>query len=157
MAAGGLGACTVQPLYGNAASGGTVRQTTARIDIDPVNDRVAQVVRNKAMFQMTGGGGVHDPLYRMRLTVSYSESGLGITRVDSSPVNSVKVTASYEVKRIDTDEVVYKGTSHAQTTYNLTNQAFANSRAKLDAEDRAATQVANDLSVRVAAAVARGV
>ena len=152
----GLGACTVQPVYSPAPAGGTVKTTLARVAVEPVNDRVGQVVRNRLLFQMTGGGDAGDPLYRMHLSVSSYEQGLGITSIESSPVYSVTVTATYELKRADTGDSVLKNTSRASASYNSVNQVFANTRAKLDAENRAATEVANDIAMRVAAAVAKG-
>jgi len=152
-----VSACTVQPVYGPTAGGSTVQATLAKISIDAVDDRVAQVVRNKLIFQMTGGAGGDDAVYRMKLSVSYREVALGITTIDSAPTYSVTVTASYEVTRIDTGASVVKGTSHGSASYNRVNQAFANTRAKRDAEDRAAATVANDIAIRVAAAMSRGV
>ena len=152
----GLGACTVQPLYGPAPGGGSVKTALARVAVDPVDDRVGQVVRNKLLLQLTGGGDVGSPLYQMRLSVTSRETGLGITSVEQAPVYSVSVSATYELKRIDTGASVLRSTSRASASYNTVNQVFANTRAKIDAENRAATQVANDIATRVAAAVARG-
>jgi LPS-assembly lipoprotein len=156
LAALALGACTVQPVYGPAIGGGTVKATLTRIAIDPVDDRVSQVVRNKLLFQLAGGAEEHDPLYRVHLTVSYREIALGITSIEAAPVYSVNVSASYEVKRIDSGAIILRSTSRASASYNSVNQAFANSRAKIDAENRAATQAANDIATRIAAAVATG-
>jgi len=152
----GLGACTVQPVYGPAAGGGAEKTTLARVAVEPVNDRVGQGVRNRLIFQFTGGGEAGDPLYRMHLSVSSYEIGLGITSIEASPVYSVTVTATYELKRVDTGESVLKNTTRSSASYNSVNQVFANTRAKLDAENRAATEVANDIAIRVAAAVAKG-
>ena len=151
-----LAACTVQPLYGPSASGTSVKATLAKVAIDPVDDRVAQVIRNKLLFDFTGGGAADTPVYKMHLTVTSRETGLGITNTERPPVYSVSVSATYEVKRIDTDKSVLRSTTTMSATYNTVNQVFANTRAKLDAENRAAAQVANDIAIRVAAAVAHG-
>jgi LPS-assembly lipoprotein len=45
-----LSACTVQPVYGPTASGASVTQTLRAIAIEPVDTRVAQVVRNRLIF-----------------------------------------------------------------------------------------------------------
>lgn len=151
-----LAACTVQPLYGPAAGGGQVQSTLTRIAVAPVKDRVAQQVRNVVIFQMTGGKSIGDPLYRMKLTVTSREIGLGITNVDSSPVFSVQVAATYEVTEISSGDRLVRSTARASASYNRSNQEFANTRAKIDAENRAAAEAANQIAIRVAAAVARG-
>lgn len=152
----GVGACTVQPVYGPTPGGGAVQATLASIEIEPVQDRVGQVVRNKLISELSGGRESANPAYRMKLTVSARQVGLGLTDVENAPTYSVNVSATYQVTRIDTDQVVLRSTAHATATYNTVNQAFANDRAKLDAENRAANSVAGDIALRVAGAVSRG-
>lgn len=152
LAAWALAACTVQPVY--APSGG-VQSKLTRVVVEPVRDRVGQQVRNKVIFGLTGGAAVQDPIYRMKLTVSSKELGLGIDTVDASPVYSVQVAATYEVVRIDTGATLIRHTARASASYSRTNQAFANSRAKIDAENRAAATVADEITIRVAAAAAK--
>lgn len=156
LAAWVLAACTVQPVYGPAASGGTVQSKLVRIVVEQVDDRVAQQVRNKVIFGLTGGGGVKDPIYRMSLRVSSREVGLGVDSVDSSPVFSIQLAATYEVVRIDTGDVLVKHTARSSASYTRSPQAFANTRAKIDAENRAAATAANEITIRVAAAAAKG-
>ena len=153
--AGALAGCTVQPLYAPSAGGGNVPATMARVKVDPVKDRVAQQVRNDVIFRMTGGKAVNDPLYRMKLTVTSRESGLGITNVDASPVYSVQVAATYEIFDMSTGESLTRATARASASYNRSNQEFANSRARIDAENRAAAEVAEQISARIAITVAK--
>ncbi|MCP4386406.1 MAG: hypothetical protein GY798_34195 [Hyphomicrobiales bacterium] len=151
-----LAACTVQPLYGPAAGGGRVQSTLTRIVVAPVKDRVSQQVRNDVIFQLTGGKAIGDPLYKMKLTVTSREIGLGITAIDSSPVFSVQVAATYVVTELSSGAELVRSTARTSASYNRTNQAFANTRAKIDAEDRAAAEAAKLIATRVAGAVARG-
>jgi LPS-assembly lipoprotein len=151
-----LAACTVQPVYGPTPGGGSVAATLARISIDPVDTRVAQIVRNKLLFNLTGGGDVPNPVYNMRLVVTGQEIALGITREESAPVYSVIVSATYEISRIDNGEIVLRATSRGTASYDRVNQIFANVRARTDAEDKAATVAADDIRIRIAAATARG-
>ena len=158
VAAFTLGACSVQPLYGpsNFVDGSPVQSTLTRISVGEVTDRVGQQVRNRVIFQMAGGKAISDPLYHMTLTVTSHETGLGITAIEASPIYSVAVQATFRVVKAGTDEVLVTGTSRANATYNRVNQIYANTRAKIDAENRAAEQVGNEIAVRVAAAVAAG-
>jgi len=156
LAASALAACTVQPVYGPAAGGGRVQTELTRIAVDPVDDRVSQQVRNTVIFQMTGGKAITDPIYRMKLTVTYKELRLGLTNIDASPSYSVQVAATYEVTRIDTGASITRSTSRASASYNRSQQAFANSRAQIDAENRAAATVGNDIAIRVATVLAKG-
>ncbi|MCB1494242.1 MAG: hypothetical protein KDJ86_00530 [Bauldia sp.] len=156
LAAWVLAACTVQPLYGPAAGGGHVKSELTRIQVEPVKDRVGQQVRNTVIFEMTGGSAIQNPIYKMKLTVTSREVGLGLTSTDASPVYQIQVAATYEVTRVDTGAQVIRRTARGSASYSRSNQAFANSRAKIDAENRAAEMVGNDIATRVAAAIARG-
>ena len=151
-----LSACTVQPLYGPTASGVSVQSALNRIVIDPVDTRIAQEIRNKLLFELTGSEPAADAIYRMKLTVSSSELPLGVTRQQSAPSYSVTVVATYEVSLIASGEIIFRSTSRASAAYDRVNQVYANVRAKLDAENRAASIVADDIRIRVAAAAARG-
>ena len=151
-----LAACTVQPVYGPAAGGGSVSQTLRAINIEPVDTRVGQVVRNRLLFYFTGGGESADPQYRMDLRVTSSEVALGITREGSAAAYAVSVTVSYTIFRIGSDEIILRETSRGTASYDRFSQNFANIRAKRDAENRAAEVAANKVRVRVAAATAVG-
>ena len=151
-----LAACTVQPVYGPAAGGGSVSQTLRAIHVEPVDTRVGQVVRNRLMFYFTGGGEPADPQYRMRLRVTASETALGITREGSAAAYAVTVTVSYTIYRIGSDEIILRETARGTASYDEFSQNFANIRARRDAENRAAEVAANKVRVRVAAATAVG-
>jgi LPS-assembly lipoprotein len=153
----GLAACTVQPVYGPGPSGsGSAPAILSHIAIDPVGgDRVGQVVRNKLIFALTGGGSGGDPKYTMHITTSVTEAGLGLNAIDSAPTYAVTVSVTYEVTKIGTNEILIRSTSHGTASYDRVNQAFANSRAELDAQDRAAAVAVDDIRIRLAAAAAR--
>ena len=152
-----VSACTVQPLYGTAAGGGHVSATLAKISIDAVDDRVAQQVRNNLIFGLAGGKEVGDPIYKMKLTVNTSQSELGLTHIEAAPTYTVTVTATYEITKAGSTDVIAKGTARGSASYDRMNQVFANVRARVDAENRAAVAAADNIRIRVAAAVARGV
>lgn len=152
-----LAACTVQPLYGTGPSGAAVASGLTHISIDQVDTRVAQEVRNRLIFLLYGGAGQPTaPTYNMRLVVTSSEQPLGVTPVESAPAYSVTVTATYEVTALATGDVVIRTTTRGSATYDRVNQVFANTRARLDAEDRAAAKVADDIRTRLAVATAQG-
>jgi LPS-assembly lipoprotein len=149
-----LAACTVQPLYGPSPTGTAVSTALARIVIDPVDNRVGQELRNKLIFDLAGS--TTAPVYRMKLTVSSAESALGVTPVESAPAYSLTVSATYAVTSISTGEIVLRGTARGTASFDRVSQIYANTRARLDAENRAAALAADDIRVRLAAAAAKG-
>ena len=161
-----LSACTVQPLYAPTATGASVAASLNQISIDAVDqslnqgaeDRVAQEVRNRLIFGLNGGAGQPSaPAYRMKLSVAVTEGALGVTPIEAAPAYSITVAATFEVTSISTGKIVLRATSRGTASYDRVNQAFANSRARLDAENRAAGLVADDIRIRLSAAAANGV
>jgi LPS-assembly lipoprotein len=150
-----LSACTIQPVYGPSPDGTATGQVLTSIAIDPVTDRVAQVVRNKLISGFGSDGGA-SPVYRMHLTVNTSEVALGIGAAGASPTNSVSVAVTYVITRFDSGKVVAKSAARATASFDIVNQEFANTRARLDAQNRAAATVADQVRIRVAAAIAHG-
>jgi LPS-assembly lipoprotein len=150
--------CTVQPVYSaRPASGSAVGQTLASIAIDPVDTRVAQDVRNKLIFYMTGGAGeTSNPQYRLKLRVTSAQTALGISRTGSAPVYSVTVTASYTLTAIGSEDIILRETARGTASYDRSNQNFANIRALKDAEERAAVAAADEIRLRLASAIAAG-
>ena len=152
-----LAGCTVQPLYGSSPAGISVNAALSGIVVEPVDTRVAQDLRNRLLFDLTGGAAPPvAPRYALNLNVATSELALGVTPVETSPAYSVTITATYEVTSITTGKIVLRSVTRQSASYDRTNQAFANSRAKLDAETRAAVLAADDIHLSLAAAAASG-
>jgi hypothetical protein len=66
----------------------------------------------------------------------------------------VTVTVRYTLREIESGEVVANGSTSATTNYQTSNQAFANLRAREDAEARAASAAAETVRVEVAGVLA---
>lgn len=149
-----VASCTVSPVYGPTATGAPLTAELAAIDIEPVGDRISQEVRNNLVFAFTGGGPAAPPRYHLDLTITASDTSLGITRVGIPQSRSVNITVSYNLVEFGTDRIVARGTARGIASYDETNQAFANSRARIDAENRAAKSAAEDVRLQIAAALA---
>jgi LPS-assembly lipoprotein len=160
MAALALGllasACTVQPVYMPIAQGPNVAADLSAIAIEEVSTRVAQQVRNNLIFGFTGGGVAAPARYDLALRVVSREARLGFERDETAPAYSVTITVSYELKEIATGKIILRSLNRGVASYDRSNQAFANQRARIDAEDRAAQSVADDIQLRLASALASG-
>jgi len=152
-----LAACTVQPLYAPTVAGTSVTNTIGSVYIEEVDKRLAQEVRNKLIFALNGGAGQPaNPAYRMKLSVSSSETALGVTTFETAPAYSITVAATYEVVSVTTGNIVYRSTARGTASFDRVNQIYANTRAKLDAENRAAALAADQIRIRLSAEAAKG-
>ncbi|MFZ2103728.1 MAG: LPS assembly lipoprotein LptE, partial [Oricola sp.] len=156
-----LAGCTVQPLYAPAPRPGAAQAAALpSIYIEPVDDRVGQEVRNALIFMMNGGSGQPaNPAYTLSLKVtSVKENTLIVqtTSTDGEPTTrTVMVTANYELRRASDDASVARRRANASTSYDVSYQEFANTRAARDAENRAAREVAGQLRALIAADLSR--
>ncbi|WP_051540844.1 hypothetical protein [Ahrensia sp. 13_GOM-1096m] len=133
--------CTVKPLHSNTGLG-----LTKSVSIESVNSRVAQQVRNRLIFLVNGGESQPaSPEYIARLTVSSSTAGILTARNTSNDSDNsasrVTLTGTLQLSTSD-GEIVgnYKRTAIA--LLDTSTQQFANTRAQIDAQDRAAVELA---------------
>lgn len=155
---GFIAGCTVRPLYGNPTSTGSGAGATAKlaqIEVVPVSDRVGQEVRNHLIFQFGGGKGQPaSPAYRLGLETRVTRSvpaTINTGRISLEPTaGTVTVRANYTLTDISTGKVLARGNRSVQAPYDIPAQEFAARRAVLNAEDRAARELAQLLNLVVA-------
>lgn len=143
-----LAGCQAQPLYGNL-SGQERSVTVSRVD-----SRIEQVVRNELVLGF--GGEQAAGAYTLDLTASASISGILPGGVDNEfSAARTTVTAYYVLKATGTGETIKSGVRSAEAQLDLPSQNFAQERAKLEAETRAARAVAALVRVDVASVLPR--
>ncbi len=155
LAAALAGGCTVRPVYMQTATGGAPMADLSAISVAQVGDRVAQEVRNNLIFAFTGGKPAAPPRYDLTLNVNTSETRLGFEKDETAPAYQVTVAVKFELKDIATGRSILRSSSNGVASYDRSNQNFANVRARIDAEDRAAQAVADQLQLRLAIALAK--
>lgn len=143
-----LAGCQAQPLYGSMSG------ASQSITVSEADSRVEQVVRNELVLGF--GGEQQNGAYQLNLSVSSGLSGLLPGGLDNEfSAARTTVTATYVLKSASTGETVKSGSRFADAQLDLPSQNFAQERAKLEAEDRAARQVAELVRADIAAALAR--
>lgn len=142
----GLSACQVRPLYGNMA--GTERS----ISISKADTRAEQVVRNELVFAFSGGSGEPaNAAYRMDLDVQVVKQGvLAAGANDEFTAARMLVIGNYTMVDAATGETLFTGERRAVSQVDNPDQEFANVRAELDAENRAAREAAAFLNADIA-------
>jgi LPS-assembly lipoprotein len=150
-------ACTVKPLYSNPASGGTQAGVTAdlsSIAIKPVEKRYAQQVRNRLIFLFNRGAGQPTAsVYTLTLDVTAIDRTGAIVQIgeDNEPTaGTITMTANYTLALTSSGEVVAKGKRQVSSMYDIPQQEFAAYRARLNAEDRAARELAEFINLAIA-------
>lgn len=153
-----LGGCNVRPLYSTAATGSdTVRTALADVEVVPIEGRPGQQIYNDLNY-MLNGGEPGNATYGLTVTVRRQYANLITRGVTGLPGGrSIRLTAIYTLRKKDQpDVVILQGGSTRLASYDFYNQRFANDRAEIDAENRAAREVAEDIRVRLASYFATG-
>ncbi|MDX8525169.1 LPS assembly lipoprotein LptE [Mesorhizobium sp. MSK_1335] len=153
-----VSACTVRPLYSSQPlSPGSQLSPSAElasISIKPVNTRYAQQVRNNLIFAFgQGSGEPASPAYTLDLGVAELVESAAIVQVqteeDEPTAGTVTLTANY-VLRDTTGAVVAVGKRSIPSSFDRPRQEYAAYRAQIDAENRAARELADLLRLSIA-------
>lgn len=159
--AGGLLAasgCQVRPLYADSATTAGVATGThaalSQIAIKPVSTRYGQEVRNQLIFLFGGGAGQGAAgRYSMNLIVTARHESVATVAIDSTDLaptaGAVTLIASYNVSDVQGGSVVASGTREITASYDVPRQEFAAMRARRDAENRAARELAQVVQLAV--------
>jgi LPS-assembly lipoprotein len=161
IALGALNAACFQPLYASRSVSGTplgTQMAQVRIErIDAPNGtpdaRIAVELQNALDFEMNGGGGLISPTHRLKVRMTTGRSSI-VTDITTGRVLSeiTGIDASFTLTELATDKTVMTGRTFARVSsdYPGQQQRFARVRARLDAEDRAAKVIAENVRTRVA-------
>jgi len=152
-----VSACTVRPLYSNAplSTGSSANAELASIAIKPVKTRYAQQVRNNLIFGFgRGAGEPASPLYSLDLSVTEAVESSALVQVgtdeDEPTAGSVTLTANYTLTDMKTGAVITVGKRAITSSFDRPRQEFAAYRAQIDAENRAARELAEALQLSIA-------
>jgi LPS-assembly lipoprotein len=158
-----LASCTVEPLNATSSSrlgadgtSSSVQTVMKSITIAPVKERVAQQVRNNLLFDLNGGQLEPGGQYKVTLEVASAARSLAVEG-DSLSATSAQaaVTVNYVLLDTSRGETVSEGTRRAVASFDKTPQKFANERAELDAQNRAAKDVARQIRLAIGQALTK--
>jgi LPS-assembly lipoprotein len=157
-----LGGC-FQPLYSeHAISGGNenVAQALRHVDVAELKtprgsriDRVGFQIRNSLIYSLTGGNGGSSPAYRLNIDLKASQQQIVVDPSSGrADVSNYGIDAYYTLTELATGKVVARSVASARVSYNIPGQQqrFAGERGLRDAEDRAATVIADNIRNRLA-------
>ena len=155
-----LAGCQVSPLYGertlagSAGAGQTspVADALASIAIDPPADRTTQLVRNELFFGLDSARVAAS--YRLALRAQSEQRTLGVGGTGAAFARAVQVSATYQLFALGETTPILENTVVSTASFDSVDQRFANQRAAIDAQTRAARDVARIIEAQLAASFA---
>ncbi len=148
----GLSGCFT-PLYGGLH--GQLGAELQAIAVEPIPDRLGSYLHDELLTDLNGTGSQPAPKYHLKVITK--------ERVQTALVDVVTRRATNATVVIDTDFVlipsaggppIITGTVTSAASYDRSEQRYANIRAARDAEIRDAKTIADEITQRVAAALA---
>jgi LPS-assembly lipoprotein len=161
VALAGLTAGCFQPMYAEHADGTPgLREKLMGVELPPVDKpnasreaRVGVEVRNALAFKLYGTATGMPPTHRLVLRFNSTRSSLIVNPNTGLPSSeNYGIDAQYNLINIATNQSVMTGTTFSRVSYDLPGsyQRFARTRALRDAEDRAANEIAENITTRLA-------
>jgi|SRR3954454_281528 LPS-assembly lipoprotein len=161
VALGALNAACFQPLYASrSVNGAPLGAALAQVQMERVDApngtpeaRIAVELQNQMDFELNGGGGLISPTHRLKVRMTTARNSI-ITDVTTGRVEAeiTGIDASFTLTELATGKAVLNGRtfSRVSSDYPGQQQRFARMRARLDAEDRAAKVIAENIRTRLA-------
>lgn len=143
-----LGACGFQPLYGSKSDRPGLAAEMAAVDIAPIPDRTGQLLRNALEQRMERAGGNQRKAYTLQVEIDEATEALGLGRDATVTRANLVITAVFELRQGGT--VIWSGQSRSAAAYNVLTQQYATIASERDSRDRAVTQIADDITRRLA-------
>jgi LPS-assembly lipoprotein len=150
-----LAGCGFQPLYGGTTAGGAkLAEVMSAVQVNDIPGRVGQRVRNELIFANTGGNYAAPQRYRLEIVVKESVTDQLVQITGDATGQVYELNATYKLINIADGKILLVGTAISRAPYNRFQEIFANVRARYDAENRAASTVAESIMTRIASYLA---
>ena len=150
-----------QPMYAEHTDGTPgLREKLMGVDLPPIakpnasrEARVGVEVRNALAFKLYGSATGMPPTHRLEIRFNSSKSSLILDPNTGLPTSeNYGIDAQYNLIEVVSGKSVMTGTTFSRVSYDMPGsyQRFSRNRAVRDAEDRAANEIAENITTRLA-------
>jgi LPS-assembly lipoprotein len=156
-----LAAC-LRPLHGPTASGASMQDAFASIQVEPVvasvgQERLTHYLRSELVFDLDGSGQPRPKRYKLAVSATEQVATPIVDTVTGRAAAATLVAnATYTLSSLDGTRVITTGKANASATYDRHAQRFASVRASREAEIRVAKLLSEQIRTQLAATLASG-
>ncbi len=140
-----------RPMLADRSDGSSVTADLSQIYIGTINGRVGQRIRNDLIFAFGTTSGGAGALYQLSVSLTVTDQSTLIQPSTRARGKTTLLEVVYTLTDSETGEVVHGGTAFSRASYDASTALFANERAEIDAENRAAGVLAENIKTRVSA------
>ncbi|QOZ74173.1 hypothetical protein XH83_01105 [Bradyrhizobium sp. CCBAU 53351] len=150
-----------QPMYAERNDGTPgLREKLMGVELPPISKpnasreaRVGVEIRNALAFKLYGSATGMPPTHRLDIRFTTNRSSLIVSTATGLPTNeNLGIDAQYNLIDVATGKSVMSGSTFSRVSYDMPGsyQRFSRNRAVRDAEDRAASEIAENITTRLA-------
>jgi LPS-assembly lipoprotein len=147
LLAAGLAGCGFHSVYGTQTGAQTVTEL-GQVRINPIPDRVGQVLRNYLSDRMEPSG-LKSTRYTLDVVLGEQRADLGIQQNSTVTFSRLTLTATYILRDATSGAVLLSGNARADNSYNQLEGGFPSLSAQDDARSRAAQTVGDEIVSRL--------
>jgi LPS-assembly lipoprotein len=151
-----------QPMYAERTDGAPgLREKLMGVDLPPIakanasrEARVGVEIRNALAFKLYGTATGMPPTHRLDIRFASGKSSLIVDASTGLPSSeNYGIDCQYNLIEVVSGKSVMTGTTFSRVSYDMPGsyQRFSRARAVRDAEDRAANEIAENITTRLAA------
>lgn len=140
-----LTACGFSPIYGNhGGKSGPVAQALSNVAIENIADRNGQMLRNKLIDRMYSQGRPASPTARLAVSVSTTESAMGVQKDATTTRSQISMTANFTLTDM-TGKQLHKGRAHAVASYGKLDAQYGTVASQRNAQERALNEIGEQI------------
>lgn len=145
---GAVAACGFAPMYGKAERT-AVADDLATVWIETIEDRVGQMVHNQLSTNFNPRRVTIQARYRLKVTLGESVESFAKRRDETATRANLRLLGAYTLTEVGTGRAVFSGQALAVVSYNLVDADYAVITSRENARNRAARDVAEDITTIV--------
>jgi LPS-assembly lipoprotein len=149
-----LAACGFRPLL-TADEDPAVRQQLAAVEVQELDGRLGQLVRNALLEDLDAVAAGVPPRYVLSIQLTRYSDAFAIQLDNTITRYNLTLVADFRLTRREDQALLYQSVVQRVTSYNVIQQPFATLSAEQAAERRAAEEVGNNIRTLLAVYFAR--
>ena len=143
-----LQGCGFRPLYGDPSTGGSSAEL-ALIKVEPINERIGQLLRNHLRTAFNPKPRTPKPRYLLKTRVSHNTASLAVRKSAFASRANLTLTAFFQLLNAATADTIYSATRSITVSYNILDSEYATLAAKKDARIRAVRELSEDIRTQL--------
>ena len=146
--AGSLGGCGFSPVYARGGNAG-MENRLAQIEIEPIADRVGQILRNQLLDEVTPRGQPSNPRYRLQVNLHESIRVLSVQKNEIATRANLNLSADFKLSETSSKKLLFSNSVQAISSYNIATADYGNVAAENNARVKAVRTLSGDIKNRL--------